>query len=78
MKHDITFNENNEYIDFVCDGVPGLLYIFDDEITVESPADPFAVLPARGAHNLEDILANEDLRDELCDKIAAYARYAKV
>lgn len=77
MKHDITFNANNEYIDFVCDDVPGLLYIFDDEITVESPADPFASLPARGAHDLEDILANESLRDELCDKIAAYARYAK-
>lgn len=50
----IRFVENNGYVEFSYGEVYGLIYFDGKEASIESPADPFYVVPTK-AMNLEEL-----------------------
>ena len=72
---EIKFTNKDSIIEFSCNGKLGFLIIDDEEISIESPADPYASFPSEGAKNFAEIAANQNLMDRICDKIVAYSKW---
>lgn len=72
---EIKFINKDSVIEFFCNGTKGFLIIDDGEISIESPADPYASFPSEGAKSFAEITANQDLMDRVCDKIVAYSKW---
>ena len=72
---EIKFINKDSVIEFSCNGTKGFLIIDDGEISIESPADPYASFPSEGAKSFAEITANQDLMDRVCDKIVAYSKW---